>query len=259
MSCSSPLPAVALWALLSALVGCDRPATASEVGEEAQEPARVAATPSAEGYAERSAAIEAGRLRLAAELASATDDGQRASLIAEAREFLRSAIVDELLPAWKGTPWAMSGTATMPGEGAIACGYFVSTILRDAGVQLHRVRFGQAAALRIQEAMSPPGRKVHRFFSIPPASLAEKIEALGDGVYIIGLNVHVGFVVVRGGEVRFVHSSYTGAKVVTDEPLAEAAAIAASQPAGYFVSELFTTDASILRWLEGTPATLPSA
>lgn len=208
-------------------------------------------------YEERVAAIEARRRSFATALAASKCAEQRRSVASEARDFLLSAITDELLPAWAGTPWAMNGTATEPGTEPIACGYFVATILRDAGVPLHRVRFGQAAALRIQAAMSPPQREVHRFFSIPPESLARKIAALGDGLYIIGLNVHVGFVVVRDGEVRFVHSSYTGARVVTDEPFAEAAAIAASQEAGYFVSELFSTDAAILQWVEGRPAKLP--
>lgn len=91
---------------------------------------------------------------------------------------------------------------------------------------------------------------MHQFFSIAPAKLAKRVAALGDGVYIIGLNVHVGFVVVDGAEVDFVHASYTDKRVVIREPLAEATAIANSQSAGYFVSELFSTQASVRRWLE---------
>ena len=208
-------------------------------------------------YEQRVATVEARRRSFATALAGSESAEQRRSVASEARDFLLSAITDELLPAWAGTPWAMNGTATEPGTEPIACGYFVATVLRDAGVHLHRVRFGQAAALRIQTAMSPPQREVHRFFSIPPESLARKIAELGDGLYIIGLNVHVGFVVVRDGDVRLVHSSYTGSRVVTDEPFAEAAAIAASQEAGYFVSELFSTDAAVLQWVEGRPAKLP--
>ena len=201
--------------------------------------------------------IAAAREALARELAAASTPEGRASVLTRARARLERAIVDELTPRWMGTPWAMNGVSTEPGEGAIACGYFVATILQDAGFRLRRVRFGQAAALRIQEATTPPRRAVHRFLSIPPEALAERVAALGDGVYIIGLNVHVGFVVVRGGDVRFVHSSYTGARVVVDEPLATARAIELSQPSGYFVSELISTDEAITRWLGGAALSLP--
>ncbi|MEM6991897.1 MAG: hypothetical protein AAF721_15420, partial [Myxococcota bacterium] len=86
-----------------------------------------------------------------------------------------------------------------------------------------------------------------------------RIAALGDGLYIIGLNVHVGFVQVDDGEVSLLHSSYTGDRGVTIESFAEAAAIENSQEAGYFVSELFSTDEAVVGWIEQREATLPAA
>ena len=210
-------------------------------------------------YEQRVSDLETRRHAMATALQTIDDPTDRARHIDNARNVAIKTIVEDLLPAWYGTPWAMNGTATHPGDEPIACGYFVSTLLRDAGFSLHRVRFGQAAALRIQKATTPSGRKVHRFFSIPPASLAHEIAALGDGLYIIGLNVHVGFVVVDGGDVGFVHSSYTGDRQVSNEPLAEAQAIANSQPAGYFVSELLTTDDAVKDWLTARPLTLPES
>lgn len=214
--------------------------------------------PTAEDYTDALSRIEARRKRLASALAAARTEPGRHAVLEQARAYFLRAVTHDLFPAWMGTPWAMNGTAERPGAEPIACGYFVATILRDAGVELRRVRFGQATALRIQEATRPPTREVHRFFSIPPAALAERIAALGDGLYVIGLNVHVGFVRVDDGDVRFVHSSYTD-DVVVDEPLATAAAIANSQPAGYFVSELMSTDAAVERWLTGVEAVLPPA
>lgn len=231
-------------------------------GDDSPTPSTVAGSPpasvpaSAEAYAGSVERLRATRTQLAKELARTPDPE---AVLARARAALVDGVTADLLPAWSGTPWAMQGTATAPGTESIACGYFVSTVLRDAGLSLHRVKFGQAAALRIQNATTPAGVGVHRFFSIPPARLAERIESLGDGLYIIGLNVHVGFVVVRDGEARLVHSSYTGDRVVTDEPLATATAIANSQSQGYFVSELFTTDGSVRKWLEGGAYRLPPA
>lgn len=202
--------------------------------------------------------LEQTRRSFAKRIAEVDTKEDEHRVLAQARVRLLDEIRTALLPAWSGTPWAMNGMATEPGETPIACGYFVATILRDAGVELHRIKFGQAAALRIQKATTPPGVDVHRFFSIPPAQLAKKIVALGEGVYIIGLDTHVGFVVVHDGEARFVHSSYTDARVVTDEPLATAQAIANSQSHGYFVSELFSNDAAVRLWLQGTHHRLPA-
>lgn len=210
-------------------------------------------------YDQRVSDLEARRQTLATTLETIDDPTDRARHLEKARKVALETIVDELMPEWYGTPWAMNGTATHPGDEPIACGYFVSTLLRDAGFSLHRVRFAQAAALRIQKATTPRGREVHRFFSIPPASLARELAVLGDGLYIIGLNVHVGFVVVDGNDVRFVHSSYTGVREVISEPLAEAHSIANSQPAGYFVSELLTTDDAVTDWLNARPLTLPAS
>lgn len=218
------------------------------------EPTKEAA--SRRSYAEIVQDVAANRQRLAAELRRADTAAARRRVLAEARAYLHTSLANELLPAWLETPWAMNGTAEQPGDDAIACGYFVATLLRDAGYVLDRVPFGQAAALRIQRAVSPAARPVHRIFSIPPAQLADRIAALGPGVYLIGLDVHVGFVVVTDADVRLVHSSYTGDRVVTDEPLADAVAIANSQPSGYFVSELATTDEAVEAWLQGEPARL---
>lgn len=238
--------------LLLLTAACDAP-DSPPTGEQLVEAAPAPIRPS---YEDVVAALASRREALATRLAKGGPQA-RSAVIAEAREALSRAFIDGLLPHWMGTPWAMNGTTTKPGTGEIACGYFVSTILRDAGFNIHRTRFGQAAALRIQQATTPPGRKVHRFFSIEPESLAKNIAALGDGIYIIGLNVHVGFVVVRGGDVRFVHASYTDERVVVDEAFAKARAIELSQAKGYFVSELVSTDEAIERWLARETLHLP--
>ena len=208
-------------------------------------------------------AIASERARFAAEWRAATTPGERAVVRDRASVFLANAVIDRLLPPWMGMSWGMGrdSTATRPHqEGkSISCSYFVGAVLQGAGFQLRdRFRLGQAAALIIQKSLVGGAGKVHRFLSIPPAELRAKLAVLDDGLYVIGLDVHVGLVVVRGDEVRFVHASYTDQQVVTDEPLAAAVAIARSQPRGYFVSPVVTTtgagdDWLIERWLEGDP------
>lgn len=242
--------------VLAFICACDVPTQSSPSRADAEHPVRVDPPPSSPSYNEVVETLATQRGQLAKRLAR-VGASEKDAIIGEARELFSRTLIENLLPRWMGTPWAMNGTTNQPGEGEIACGYFVSTILRDAGFNIHRTRFGQAAALRIQQATTPPGRKVHTFFSIAPELLAKKIAALGDGVYIIGLNVHVGFVVVRDGDVRLVHASYTDERVVVDEPLASARAIELSRPKGYFVSELVSTDAAVVRWIEQQPLRLP--
>lgn len=211
------------------------------------------------GWDRAVAGLAQRRTALAKAWREAPDPAARALVRELASRVLVTALRDELAPPWLGMPWGMGrdSTATRPyqPDHTISCSYFVGALLQGAGWKLHdRFALGQAAALVIQKSLSPG--KVYRYYSIPPAELAGKIAALGDGVYLIGLDIHVGLVVVRGGEVRFVHASYTGDRVVTDEPLAAAQAIASSQPKGYFVSPLVTVtghddDWLVERWLAG--------
>ncbi len=192
-------------------------------------------------------------------LASIKKRRAAASTVDEARAALHSAIVDDLFPAWLGTRWSFHGTATRPhAQEGIACGYFVATVLQAAGLRLvDRGRFGRATARAIQTALVPAAHAHHRILSVPPFELERRLRALGDGLYVIGLDVHVGFVVVRGPAVRFVHASYTGAQEVTDEPLNGAVAIDRSRKAGYFVTALWADDALPLAWVDGTAIAPP--
>jgi hypothetical protein len=219
------------------------------------------ATPSTnETYAAKKTRIAKIRAALASELTGATTDASRRATIDRARVALQGAIVDTLFPAWLGTDWAFDGTTEEPrGDDGIACGYFVATILEHAGVRLEsRRRFGQATALAIEKALVPDATAHHRVFSVAPEILERRFRDWGDGLYVIGLDVHVGFVVVKGGAVRFVHASYTGDKKVTDEPLVSSVAIAHSRPAGYFVTSLLGPDSLVLAWLRRTTIDAPT-
>jgi hypothetical protein len=241
-----------LLAVVAAALGCGEPAHGQPLPGRRHDPA---------AFDRALRRLEGRRLELARALRRAPDDAARARVRAEARRTVVRAIVDEIAPAWMGTPWGLGSNSTArrphePGK-TVGCGYFVAGVLENAGLRLDtRVRFAQAAALRIQRSLAPRAEDLHRFGSITPKELRRRVAALGDGLYVIGLNIHVGFVVVQGADVRFVHASYTGPQVVTDEPLEHAAAIAASQRAGYFVSAVFQDDRLVETWLRGAPVTL---
>lgn len=224
------------------------------------EAAQVEAAPAAAplDYEATLAAIEAERVRLAGAYAAAGTEKARAAVRAEARSFVEGAIVREIFPAWMGMSWGLGPNSTAnrphaPGQ-TVACGYFVAAVLENAGLRVAtRFKYAQAPALEVQRTLAD---KVHRFFSVPGEVLAAKIAALGEGVYIIGLNNHIGFVVVDAEGVHLVHASYTDGQVVIDEPLASAQAIANSREKGYFVSPVLQDARTIDLWLRGAAVPL---
>ena len=86
-------------------------------------------------YTELKASIIARRTELGAVYARSD---RKDTVITTARAYLLTTI-DAQFEHWKGTPWDFNGTTRTPGEGAIACGYFVTTVLEQAGFKIERV------------------------------------------------------------------------------------------------------------------------
>jgi hypothetical protein len=142
----------------------------------------------------------------------------------------------------------------------VSCSYFLTAALQNAGLVLQsRTRFSQAPALWIQRALLPPGQPVRRYGNVPADELERRVARdLGDGLYVVGLDIHVGFLVVEGGRATFVHSSYTPPGAVVQEPVTESLAIANSRPKGYWISPLFRDDRLVELWLRSSPVPAPA-
>ena len=198
------------------------------------------------------------REALAEALVAAADEPGRAAVRERARALILERLDAEIFPAWMGTPWGMGPGSTarrphQPGR-TIGCSAFVVAALEDAGlIFAGRSRFIQARALRIQRALSPV---IHRFVDLPADRLAAAIAELGDGIYLIGLCKHIGFVRVRGETVELIHAGRTGPSAVQRELLELSPPVIASRPSGYFVSPVLT-DEVIDRWLLRKPLQLP--
>lgn len=206
-------------------------------------------------------AIEAERQRLAKLYMAAREEAERAAIRVQARAAFNNSVVRDIVPAWLGMSWGLGPNSTAnrphaPGM-TVACGYFVSAVLENAGLRVQtRFSYAQAAALQVQRTLAPAEGEVQRFFSVPGETLAAGIKKLGAGLYIIGLSNHIGLVVVDAVGVHLVHASYTDDRVVISEPLATAQAIANSRPKGYFVSPVMHDDRLADLWLRGVPVPL---
>jgi hypothetical protein len=133
-----------------------------------------------------------------------------------------------LTPHWVGTPWDFNGVTQQPGKGQIACGYFVTTLLRDAGIKLNRVKLAQCASGKIISALVQ--KENHKNFSnLSFPAFINEIKKEGKGVFIVGLNFHTGFLLNDGKELFFVHSNYIERKGVVKEPAESSAALKASK------------------------------
>ena len=136
---------------------------------------------------------------------ASSDTEKQKDIVREAQVYLTTTISDSLFPNWYGTPWNFNGTTKVPKQGTIACGYFVTAILSDAGFKIPRVKWAQSAS---EPVIVMIATNVQRFRNQPMSKLIDYLNKQGDGLYIVGLDYHVGFISKRGNNLRFIHSSY---------------------------------------------------
>ncbi|WP_052732822.1 hypothetical protein [Hymenobacter terrenus] len=188
------------------------------------------------------------RAHLARRYRLATTPATRAARLAEARQLFLTALDSTVFPAWEGTPWAFYGTTWEPRRGSIACGYFVTTTLHDAGLRLQRTLLAKQASEVIIKNLTSEAH-IYRYWGVTPADFVRQVRALGPGLYVLGLDFHVGFLRVReGGAVQMVHSSYVGPVAVVREAAETSEALESKYRVIGKVSE---DDGFVRRWLLG--------
>lgn len=145
---------------------------------------------------------------------------QRLRMIREIDRTMVAILSEAVMPLWLGTPWHYYGTAQKPHEKAVACGYFVTHMLRAIGFSfpenfLYTARDGEV--MRIFEYAKLSAKKMALFVTSPallvehadqtPATMLPKLRRMGAGIYILGLDDHVGMVLFDGKRAYFWHSS----------------------------------------------------
>ncbi|HEU5061157.1 MAG TPA: hypothetical protein VFU21_31720 [Kofleriaceae bacterium] len=197
----------------------------------------------ADGYAELVRRGEARRARLAEEWARS---GDRAALVGPTAEAIQEQ-VRRVARRWLGTPWGLGAPQSRsPGEGKINCGTFVGTVLRDAGFVVDVGRLQRQPSQLIIASFVGAGR-TRKWSNAPMERFLADMRRMGPGLYIIGLDFHVGFLLQSEDELRFVHASYV-TKTVVDEPAAVARPITESR---YRVVGKLLDRANVRDWLEG--------
>jgi hypothetical protein len=155
------------------------------------------------------------------EFAKATSATQKKKTNELALHFFERKITKDFTDQWLGTTWDFNGVTQIPRTGDIACGFFVTTVLRDAGYVINRVKYAQCASqIMIQYLCDQADIKT--FSNATMETVTNYIHSKGKGLYVTGLDFHTGFIYNDGQEIYFIHSLYIKRVGVVKQKLADA-------------------------------------
>ncbi|NRB26197.1 MAG: hypothetical protein HRU37_00765 [Roseibacillus sp.] len=204
--------------------------------------------PDPKTYSVLSESLEEHRRRLSADYRRTTSTTERMEILAQASKLLELSL-PRLMRCWLGTPWDFNGIAHEPGHGKVACGYFVSSVLQDAGFRVEWAPLAQQASQNILGTFLPPDDMKIRV-GVDYEQFLSEVLSCGNGIHIVGLDSHVAFLVVTdGGEIHFIHSSGASPYCVVDESREDARVLRRSN---YRVTGNLTANSELIRnWLLG--------
>ena len=160
-------------------------------------------------------------------------------------------LVDKIIPHWYGTPWSFGGHTAIPNQGKIACGYFISTTLRDMGININRYKLAQKSP--IDEAkMISCGSVINKIVQDTPQKAFEDIDRLTkEGLYFIGFDEgHVGYLLKRKGKLFLIHSNYFSPASVCIETLKESQVF--KRFTKFHLADISHNDILLQRWLNNS-------
>lgn len=162
-----------------------------------------------------------------------------------------SALTQKVFPFWYGTTWGFYGCSTTPGKGTIACGYFVTTTLKQIGLNLNRERLAQCASEQMIRSLVQK-KYIWHFNNLSLEAFINGLKFKGPGLYIVGLDNHTGFIYVQSpNKIRFIHSSGRFPFCVLNENAAESIVLKKST---YKVVGKISDDPLLLdKWVNDTP------
>lgn len=174
--------------------------------------------------------------------------------IDSASKYLHTKLIDEIVPHWYGRPWDFNGHTDEPDKGEVACGYFVSTTLKHMDFNVNRYKMAQQAGLNIAKALQSES-EIKTYGNVDFDVLKQRLnKTYADGIYFVGLDNHVGYVLIQDEELYFLHSSYCDDKVVIE--LAETSPCFGSNI--YVFAEVTTNEKLIEKWILNDALDIPA-
>ncbi|MGH1335291.1 MAG: hypothetical protein ACRBFS_04120 [Aureispira sp.] len=168
------------------------------------------------------------------------------AMLTQARRYLERTLSDSIFHYWYGTAYDFNGTTQQPKQGKIACGYFVTTTLQQLGFSLPRVALAQQpASVILRSLCDRKSIKIYKSLS----ALKKHMDAQQQGLYLIGLDTHVGFLWKTERELYIVHASQSGNNQVSREPWDKSTVLSRSK--AFYVGNLLGHTALIQTWVQG--------
>jgi hypothetical protein len=118
--------------------------------------------------------------------------------------------------------------------------------------RLSEVRQGDSWADQLENVIKSltTASLIKRFDNTPIEKFVDEVKKSGAGLYIVGLDIHVGFILNNGEEIYFVHSSYVEPKEVIREKAAEPPILSTSKYR--VIGKISADDQLMTKWLNQT-------
>lgn len=125
--------------------------------------------------------------------------------------------VETLSTHWVGTRWGRGiPQLKEPGPGKINCGTFVGTILSHVGFRVNVKKLQRQPSQMIIASFVPRSRR-RKLVGVTMNRFLSSVREMGPGLFIIGLDLHVGLLLQTDNELRFIHSSVMPGWVVNED------------------------------------------
>jgi hypothetical protein len=178
---------------------------------------------------------------------------RHAAILTQAQRYLEHTLSDSVFYYWYGTAYDFNGTTQQPRQGKIACGYFVTTTLQHLGFSVPRVKMAQQAASVILRSLCDR-KSIQVYNSL--AALKKHMDAQQQGLYLIGLDTHVGYLWKTERELYIVHASQSGNNQVSRERWDQSTVLQRSN--AFYVGDLLGNQRLIETWVKGQAIGLAS-
>ena len=143
---------------------------------------------------------------------------------------------------WIGTKWDFSGTSRIPGEGKIACGYFVTNTLTDLGFKINRISLARAASSAMIKKLTTNIKYLSSYEDLK-TYLGKQLK---EDAFIIGLDKHTGYITKNKDRYYFIHSSYNNNIGVMKERIDESGILQTSKT--FMIGSLVQNEELLEAW-----------
>jgi hypothetical protein len=170
---------------------------------------------------------------------------EKKALLQSTKQVITKNLMSTIIPFWYGTKWSFDGYTAIPKQGEIACGYFVSTTLSNVGFKLNRYKLAQKDPKKEAELLQIKGA-IEVLEKSPSELKKHFIATKKDGLYFVGLDFHVGYLLKENNEVFFIHSNYINHEGVKKESITESKAFVSKK---YYIVAITENEKLVEKWI----------